>query len=179
MIRCPSVVDLGCLSRILDPESLFLPIADPGSKNSNKREGWKKICCHTLLYPQISQNLKLSYFWNAEEKNLGQFWKNYRIFLTKKLSLSSQKYGFGIRDPEKSYSGSWIPDPGVKKSPDPGSGSATLRCTLIQKSSSINPPIYFLFFPQHLLYYWVWVTHPLQLSSHTDLPPFKAKNKII
>ena len=36
-------------------------ISDPGSKNSNKREGLKKICCHTYLfmYPQISQNCKL------------------------------------------------------------------------------------------------------------------------
>jgi hypothetical protein len=48
--------------------------------------------------------------------------------LPKKLSLSSQKYGFGIRDPgseirdpEKTYSGIRIPDPGVKKAPDPGS----------------------------------------------------------
>ncbi len=34
-----------------------------------------------------------------------------------------------IRDPEKTYSGSRIPDPGVKKHPipDPGSGSATLQ----------------------------------------------------
>ena len=32
----------------------------------------------------------------------------------------------GIQDPEKTYSGSRIPDPGVKKAPDPGSGSATL-----------------------------------------------------
>jgi hypothetical protein len=50
------------------------------------------------------------------------------------LLLSSQKYGFGIRDPgseirdpEKNYSGFQIPDPGVKKAPDPGSGSATLN----------------------------------------------------
>jgi hypothetical protein len=37
-----------------------------------------------------------------------------------------EKYGFGIRDPEKNLF--WIPDPGtgVKKAPDPGSGSATL-----------------------------------------------------
>jgi hypothetical protein len=34
--------------------------------------------------------------------------------------------GSEIRDPEKTYSGSCIPDPGVKKAPDPGSGSATL-----------------------------------------------------
>ena len=42
------------------------------------------------------------------------------VFLTKKLSQSSQKYGLG--------SGKnlfRIPDPGVKKAPDPGSGSAT------------------------------------------------------
>jgi len=31
---------------------MFIP--DPGSRNSNKREGWKKICCHTFfLQPQI------------------------------------------------------------------------------------------------------------------------------
>jgi hypothetical protein len=42
------------------------------------------------------------------------------------LSKSSKKYGLGIRDPEKTYSKSRIPDPGVKKAPDPGSGSATL-----------------------------------------------------
>jgi hypothetical protein len=34
--------------------------------------------------------------------------------------------GSEIRDPEKTYSGSRIPDPGVKKAPDPGSGSAIL-----------------------------------------------------
>jgi len=31
-----------------------------------------------------------------------------------------------IRDPEKTYSGSRIPDPWVKKTPHPRSGSATL-----------------------------------------------------
>ena len=44
-----SVADPGCLSRIPDPD--FYPsriqdlgsrISDPGSQNSNKREGWKK-----------------------------------------------------------------------------------------------------------------------------------------
>jgi hypothetical protein len=34
--------------------------------------------------------------------------------------------GSEIRDPEKTYSGSRIPDPRNKKAPDPGSGSATL-----------------------------------------------------
>jgi hypothetical protein len=44
--------------------------------------------------------------------------KELQNFLTKKLSLSSQKYGFEIRDPRKTYSGSRIQ--GVKKAPDPG-----------------------------------------------------------
>jgi hypothetical protein len=47
-----------------------------------------------------------------------------KYFLPQKLSLSSQKYGFGIRDLEKTYPGSRIQ--GVKKAPDPGYGSATL-----------------------------------------------------
>jgi hypothetical protein len=50
--------------------------------------------------------------------------------------------GSGIRDPQKTYSGfriqgskrHRIPDPGVKKAPDPGSGSARgaiqLYCTV-------------------------------------------------
>ena len=38
-------------------------------------------------------------------------------------------WDFGILDPEKTYSGSRIPDPGVKKAPDPG--SATLDRTWI------------------------------------------------
>jgi hypothetical protein len=39
------------------------------------------------------------------------------------LSSSSQKYGFGIRDPEKTR----IPDPGVKKAPDPGSATLEIQ----------------------------------------------------
>ncbi len=41
-----------------------------------------------------------------------------------------QKYGFGIRDPGSGKNLFRIPDPGVKKVPDPGSGSATLPCEL-------------------------------------------------
>jgi hypothetical protein len=50
---------------------------------------------------------------------------------TQKLSLSYryQNYGFGIRDLEKTYSGSR-----VEKSPDPGYGSATLEFTVIKPS---------------------------------------------
>ncbi len=126
------------------PRSWSLPIPDPGSKHSNNREEWKKISCQTFSCSHKFHKIKFFYFWNAEEKNLGQFSKNYITFYSKYLSLSYQKNGFGIRNPwsGKTYSGIQkkpipgsgknlfrIPDPGpgVKKAPDPGSGSATLK----------------------------------------------------
>ncbi len=69
-------------------------------------------------------------FLQSQKKNkifeVGPIFKELYNFLPKKLALSSKKYiglGSEIRDPEKP-----IPDPGygVKKAPDPGSGSETL-----------------------------------------------------
>jgi hypothetical protein len=64
---------------------------------------------------------------------LGQFSRIIEL-LPKNLSLSSQKYEFGIRDPGSGKNLSRIrkkpipdPGPGVKKPPDPGTGSATLE----------------------------------------------------
>jgi hypothetical protein len=50
------------------------------------------------------------------------------FFVATNLSLSSKKYGFGIRDPGSGKNLFRIPDPGsgFKKAPDPGSGYATL-----------------------------------------------------
>jgi hypothetical protein len=53
------------------------------------------------------------------------------------LSLSSQKYGFGIRDPRSGKNQFRIPDPGVKKAPDPGSGSATLTRNVSKYCSNL------------------------------------------
>ena len=41
---------------------MFIP--DPGSRsrNSNKREGWKKICCHTIFYSHKFHKLKIILF---------------------------------------------------------------------------------------------------------------------
>jgi hypothetical protein len=69
-----------------------------------------------------------------EKKNLGQFWANFQRIIelfTKKivkklLKIWSWDPGSEIRDPEKTYSGSRIPDPGVKKHPILDPGSATL-----------------------------------------------------
>jgi hypothetical protein len=44
-----SVADPGCLFLIPDPDFYPSRIPDLGSKNSNKREGWKKTCYHTFF----------------------------------------------------------------------------------------------------------------------------------
>jgi hypothetical protein len=64
-----------------------------------------------------------------------KIWTNFQRIIelfTQKIVTKPSKIwlwdtGSEIRDPEKTYSGSRIPDPGVKKAPDPGSGSATLK----------------------------------------------------
>jgi hypothetical protein len=86
-------------------------------------------------------------------------WANFQRIIelfTQKIVKSSQKYGFGIRDPGSEIRdprsgirdpGSGknlfrIPDPGVKKAPDPGSGSATLGIT---KNSMLGNRTFFVF----------------------------------
>ncbi len=98
MLRCLCPKQC-CGSGMFIPDPDFYPsrISDPGSKNSNKREWWEKLKC-----------------WR---KKLGQF-SNYRFF-TQNIVTKLSNYGFGIRDPEKTYSGSRgqkgtgsrIPDP--------------------------------------------------------------------
>jgi hypothetical protein len=90
----------GIFSQILTLLSSRIPDLDPGSNNSNKRGGTRKKI--ELIHQEL------------------------QYILPKILSLSSQNYGFGIRDPEKTYPRSRIPDPGLKKASNLGSGSATL-----------------------------------------------------
>ncbi len=82
----------------------------------------KNQLSYLFLQPQISQNCTLFYVSESEEKNLGKFSKYYITFYPK----NCQKYGFGIRDSGSGKNLFRIPDPGVKKAPAPGSGSATL-----------------------------------------------------
>ncbi len=102
---------------------MFIP--DPGSRiqKQQQKRGVKKN----------SQNWILFYFWNAEEKEFGQIFKELFKFLPKKCSLCSLIYGFGIRDPgseirdpEKTYSGSRSQGSKRHWIPDPGSGTVTL-----------------------------------------------------
>jgi hypothetical protein len=76
----------GCLSRILVFTHSGSRIPDP--KTATKERGEKKFVVKPFLWPQILQNRKLFYFLNAEEKNLGQFSKNYRTFYPKICHLA-------------------------------------------------------------------------------------------
>jgi hypothetical protein len=60
--------------------------------------------------------LNIILFLNCRRKRFRPNFKELLKFLPKKLSLSSQKYGVGIRDPEKRH-----------RILDPGYGSATLE----------------------------------------------------
>ena len=106
---------------IPDPGSWFLPIPDPGSKNKNKnkREGWKKICCHNFLCSHKFH--KIANYFSFEvlkKKFLANFQRIIEIF-SQKLSICSQKYGVGIRDPGSEKKS--IPDPGSRGQKGTGS----------------------------------------------------------
>ncbi len=100
-----SVADPGCLSRIPGPDFYTSRIPDFGSQNL--------FCSHKF-------HKIVNYF--IFEMLKTKMWANFQRIIelfTQKLSLISQKYEFGIRDPEKTYSGSRIH--GLKKHriPDP------------------------------------------------------------
>ncbi len=90
---------------------MFIP--DPGYKNSNNREGWKKI--HKIEYYFI--------FEMPKKKILGKFSKNYLSFYQKNVhyALKYVGLGSGIRDPGSGKNLFRIPESGVKKALDLGS----------------------------------------------------------
>jgi hypothetical protein len=100
-----SVADPGYLSWIPDP------------KTATKERG-EKICCHigTFFLATNFAKFKIILFLKCCRKKFGPVFKELQHILPKNLSRSSQKYGFGIRDPGS----------GRKPIPDPGYGSATL-----------------------------------------------------
>ncbi len=73
-------------------------ISDPGSKNSNKREGWKKICYHTFFCSHKFHRIVNYFIFEVlKKKILVSFQISTELFIHK-IVISSQKYGFGIRD---------------------------------------------------------------------------------
>ncbi len=105
---------------IPDPGSWFLPIldpgsriSDPGSKNSNKREGWKKNFCHTFLCSHKFHKIKNYFSFKVLKKKIWANFQRITELFTQKIVTKLSKIwlwdpGSEIRDPEKTYSGSRI-----------------------------------------------------------------------
>jgi hypothetical protein len=116
---------------IPDPGSRILLFTHPGSwiQKQQQKRGIKKIFCHTFLCSHKFHKIS-NYFiflW-VKKKVWSNFQKIIELF-TQKLSLSSQKHGFGIRDPGSGKNLFWIPDPGSNRPriPDPDGFSAGLQ----------------------------------------------------
>jgi hypothetical protein len=92
-------------------------IPDPGSrildpKTATKERVEKNLLSNLFLYHKFHKIVNYFIF-EMLKKKFGPIFKELYNFLFKTLPLSSQKYGFGIRDPR----------PGIRKKPilDPGS----------------------------------------------------------
>jgi hypothetical protein len=119
-------------SRIPDPASRIPDLVSRIQKQQQKR-GVKKNLCHTFLCSHKFHKLEHYFSFEVLKKKI---WANFHriieLFTPKIVTKLSKVWvwdpGSEIRDPEKTYSESRIPDPGVKRHwiPDPGSGSATL-----------------------------------------------------
>ncbi len=106
---------------IPDPGSWFLPIPDlrspiPDPKTGRKERGEKKSSVKHFFVATNFPKCKIILFLNCSRKKFEPNFKELWNFLPKKLSISSQKYEFGIRDPrsgiqESKGTQSRIPDP--------------------------------------------------------------------
>jgi hypothetical protein len=105
-------------------------ISDTGSKNSNKRERWKKICCHNFLYSHKFHKIVNYFSFEVLKKKIWANFQRIKELFTKKLSKSSQKYGLGIRDPRTGIRKKPIPDPGSRGQKGTGS-QIRIRNTVI------------------------------------------------
>jgi hypothetical protein len=100
-------------------------IPDLGSRTQKpqQKRGVKKIVVIPFFVAtNFTKNLKLFYFWNDEEKIWPSFQRIIELF-TQNLSLSSKKYGFGIRDLRSGIRNKPIPDPGPGSRGQKGTGS--------------------------------------------------------
>jgi hypothetical protein len=100
---------MGCLSRIL----IFSHPRSRIQKQQQKRG--VKTNLFSYLFFSYKFHKIVNYFILELLKN--KIWASFQLknFLSKKLSTSSQKYGFGVRDPVKTNPRSRNPDQGSKR----------------------------------------------------------------
>ena len=125
-VPVPSVADPGCLSRIPDPDFYPSRIPDLGSRiqKQQQKTGVKNFFCQTNFCSHKFH--KTEYFFIFDKLNK-KIWPNFpriiEVFTQKIITKPSKIW---VWDPGSGKNLFRIPDPGVKKAPDPGSGSATL-----------------------------------------------------
>jgi hypothetical protein len=128
-----SVPDPGCLSRIPDPDFYPSRISDPGSKNSSRREGCKKICYFTFFCSHKFHKIGSYFIFEMLKKKIwAKFQRIIEVFTQKIFTKLSKIW---VWDPGFGKNLFRIPDPGVKMTSDPGSGSARLQKTLVPRSA--------------------------------------------
>ncbi len=115
-----SVSDPWCLSRIPDPDFCPSRIPDLGSRiqKQQQKRGVINICCTFFC---SHKNHKIENYINWWTKKFGLVYKELKELSTQQIVIKLSKIWVGIRDP----------GPVVKKTPDPGSGSATLVLRII------------------------------------------------
>ncbi len=118
---------MGGVSRILIFTNPGSQISDPGSriqKQQEKREV-KKIWCHTFLCSHKFHKIVHYFSFDVLKKKI---WANFQRIIelfTQKIVTKLSKVW--VWDPGSGKNLFRIPDPGVKKAPDPGYGAATLH----------------------------------------------------
>ncbi len=106
---------------IPDPGSWFSPSRIPDPKIATKERGGKNFVIKLFSVATFFTKLNIILFLKCWRKKFGPNFKELLKFLPKKLSLSSQKYGFGIRDPRSGIRKKPIPDPGSRGQKGTGS----------------------------------------------------------
>ncbi len=132
---------------IPDPDFYPSRISDPGSKNSYKREGWKKFVVIPFLLPQISQNFFI--FELLKKKIWPKFQRILELFTQKVVTKLSKILAW---DPGSGKNHFRIPDPGAKKTPDPESRGQIGTGSRIQGSKRHRIPD-----PDRQHWAWVWL----------------------
>ncbi len=110
-------------SSVADPD--FFPSRIPDPKTATKERGEEKIFCHTFLCSHKFHKIENYFSFEVLKKKI---WANFQFYRTFTQKIVTKLSKIWLWDPG---SGIWkklfrIPDPGVKKAPDPGSRSATL-----------------------------------------------------
>jgi hypothetical protein len=69
---------------------MFIP--DPGSKNSNKREGLKKICCHNFLCSHKFHKIANYFSFEVLKKKIWANFQRIKELFTQKIGTLLQSF---------------------------------------------------------------------------------------